>query len=244
MKLPLLAIAITFLVACSQSQQQEDPKIALTKKYWQALENNDVETLKQVLSEPKAADFFAGAEPGLTVESYEVLGLTEEGVNVKFVRHCYPDVIVPTVIVEKEGQPKVDFNATLKLQMEMVPYNEKTTQKYCYPFETYPLQGVINGKHWQAHHVERQAKIVAEECPEDNCASISSPRILFSNLDLSSDGGNLDYSRNITIYTPPDTNKTISTGSYRVSTTEEGKTKLELSFKDSDDFLNGYILVD
>ena len=249
MKVILIVITSLLFIGCAQ----EDPKVNLVKRFWQAMDTNDAETLRQVLSDPKQAEFLAGGSVGLALESYEVLESTKEGVNVKFARHCYPDVIVPTVVSEKNNMPKIDLMATFKSQMKQMAA-VKPTEKYCYEFQDQPLKGLINGKPWEAHHIDRQVidfgtrkeesfSIVAEECPEKNCLMLSSPKILISRLDLSSDGGNLDNSRNITIFTPPSDNKMVSQGSYRVSSTANGKTKLEISVKENDgDTINGYII--
>ncbi len=248
MKFVWIIFATLLLLGCAQ----EDPKVDLVKRFWQAMDTNDAETLRQVLSDPKQAENFADGSVVLEVESYEVLEPAKEGVNVKFVRYCYPDIIVSTVISEKDGTPKIDLKATLQAQMKQMA-GVKPTEKYCYQFQDRPMQGVINGKPWQADHMNRQMidfgtkkeeklSIVAEPCPQENCFMLSTPSVLVSNLDLSGDGGNFDNRNNITIFTPPGDNKILSEGSYRVSTSSDGKTKLELSFKDdSGDNINGYI---
>lgn len=74
------------------------------------------------------------------------------------------------------------------------------------------------------------------------CNGLTSPSLLISNLDFSGTGGNLDTQTNITIFTPPGTNQVISDGSYRLTTTDDGEAKLEISFlKDEGNFVNGFI---
>jgi len=248
MKIIWIALASLLLLGCAQ----EDPKVDLVKRFWQAMDTNDAESLKQLLSDPKQAEFISSGNVGLAIESYEVLESTSEGVNVKFVRSCYPDIIVPTVITEKDGTPKIDLMATFQAQMKKMA-GVKTTKKYCYDFQNQPMQGEINGKPWHANHVHRQVfdfgtkkeeslSIYSEKCPQENCFVVSTPSILISNLDLSGDGGNFGNNNSITIFTPPSDNLMISQGSYRVSSLSEGKTKLELSFKDdSGNSINGYI---
>ncbi len=248
MNIICIAFVTLLLLGCAQ----EDPKVDLVTRFWQAMDTNDAETLKQLLSDPQQAEFIASGNVAFAVESYEVLEPTSEGVNVNFVRHCYPDILVPTIIIDKNGTPKIDLIATLQAQMKRMA-EVKATKKYCYEFQDQPMQGVINGEPWQAQHVRRQVfdfgakkeeklSIYSETCRQDNCFMVSTPSLLISNLDLSGDGGNFGNNNNITIYIPPSENLMISQGSYRVSSLSDGKSKLEISFKDdSGNSINGYI---
>lgn len=114
------------------------------------------------------------------------------------------------------------------------------------------MQGKINGEPWKAHHLNRavydfgtkkseKLKIVSEPCQDEWCNGLESPALLI-NLDLSGNGGNFDSQNNITVFTPPNSNEVISEGNYRVSSTAEGKTKLEISFQeDEGNTVSGFI---
>ena len=71
---------------------------------------------------------------------------------------------------------------------------------------------------------------------------VATPSILISKLDFSGAGGNLDNKKNVTLYTPPGNNVMVTQGSYRLSKSAEGKTRLEISFNhDAENAINGYI---
>lgn len=246
MKVVWMVLMASLLLGCAK----QDANVDLVKQFWQAMAAGDAEALKPLLSDPRQAEFLANIS--LAIESYEVLDATQDGVNVKFVRHCYPDVIVPTIVVQKDGVPKVNFMATLQAQMKQMAGVEPT-QQYCYEFKDQPMQGVINGQPWQARHVHRQVvdfgnrteekiAIYADACPQDNCFMVATPSILISKLDFSGAGGNLDNKKNVTLYTPPGNNVMVTQGSYRLFKSAEGKTRLEISFNhDAENAINGYI---
>lgn len=119
-------------------------------------------------------------------------------------------------------------------------------------FEDQKLQGKLSGSIWVASHVSRQiydfgnkkeevASIYAEKCKGYDCLSIKSPSINLKRLSLNQGGGNFSMTNNITIYTPPNINFTVTNGIYNISN-ENGKMKLELKFWiDEENYLNGYI---
>ena len=241
-------ILVLLLSACSK----EDERVVLVKNYWHAMERGDQALLKQVLADPEQSSILDGAAPGLNVDSYEVLDVVEKGVNVKFSRYCYDDLVIPTILTEVDGIAKVDLNATIRVQVNALR-NEKTTKQYCYEFLDQPLQGVLGGEPWRGLHLtEMQIDfgshkkinrgIYTEPCTAAQCMQLASTSLNIGNLDLSGSGGNFDYQNNVTIVIPPGNNQVVTQGSYRVSTTPAGKTKLEISFKLSEDnALNGYI---
>jgi hypothetical protein len=209
--------------------------------------------LKSILTDPKEAEFIADGNISLTIESYEVMEPTTDGVNVKFSRHCYPDIIVPTVISNKGDQSKVDLMATLQAQMKKM-VGATTTERYCYGFTDQKMQGLLDGKPWQADNIQDAAKaygivgmesitLYSEPCPEEGgCFAVKSPRIIL-NFDLKSDGGNFSNKSNITLHFPPNKNQMVSTGSYRISSDGNGKTKLEISFfEDENNHIDGYLV--
>ncbi|MBF4521348.1 hypothetical protein HXZ60_05600 [Acinetobacter towneri] len=234
------------------AKKSEDPKVNLVQNFWQAMQAQDVETVKQLMSDPEQAMILENGHLNLAVDSFKVLDSTPEGVNVKFSRHCYPDMTLPTILTEKDGVVKVDFMATFQAHMKQSGHAEPTEQ-YCYKFKNEPMQGVINDRPWQADHVQREVvdfgtrksesvSILAEPCPQEGCVIPKNPSIIVSNLDFSGVGGNFNHQQNITIYTPPSDNRIITQGSYRISSSGH-QTKLEISFQEqSGDYVNGYIL--
>lgn len=115
-----------------------------------------------------------------------------------------------------------------------------------------PIQGKLFGENWIGVNVatqeydfgsrkETKTSIYAEQCEEFECLAVKSPSLNIANLDLSQ-SGELSLTNNITIFTPPDKNITITTGNYMVSRFE-GKIKLEIQFYDDENNqLTGHIL--
>lgn len=140
----------------------------------------------------------------------------------------------------------------MKAVCTLLSFQRKPTKQYCHDFADQPMQGKINGEPWKAHHLNRavydfgtkkseKLKIVSEPCQDEWCNGLESPALLI-NLDLSGNGGNFDSQNNITVFTPPNSNEVISEGNYRVSSTAEGKTKLEISFQeDEGNTVSGFI---
>lgn len=249
MRILSIMLASIFIFACTE----EDPKVGLANSFWQAAMSKDVETLKQLVSDPESADFLVADHVKLNIDSFEVLDATHEGVDVKFLTHCFPDITSPTIFTDMQGDLKVDVKSTFMAQMKMTRGRERT-KKYCYEFKDQPMQGVLFGQPWQAYYLDRQmvdfgtrkeerVAIHSEPCPDGYCFSLQTPSITLSRLDLSGDGGNFDHETNITIYNPPSDNILITEGSYRVSDAGDGDTMLEISFQDDDgNSINGYLV--
>ena len=194
------------------------------------------------------------ASGSLTLKTYEIQDEIANGVNVKFSRFCYDDVVVPTIVKEVSGRFKVDFRATLKAQMQMMK-SSKPNKKYCFDFENRPLSGKLNGQAWQfvkTHHqkidwgnkVSISTKLYGEDCDASSFGSCGKSSLIISNLDLSGDGGNFNNTNNVTIHVPPSENLVVSTGSYRI-TNEGNQKKIELSFNyDDNNVINGFFLLE
>jgi hypothetical protein len=115
------------------------------------------------------------------------------------------------------------------------------------------LQGVLDGQPWQAEQVEsvvydfgsrqeERACIYSAQCEEYECLAIESPSINISDLDMSSESGNLSHENGITIFIPPNKNVRVTEGFYRFSTAGDN-TKLELRFThDERNQVDGYII--
>ena len=246
-----IAILSTFLVACGSSEKK-----AIVKQYFDAMQASDVEVLKTILKKPKNADMFA-ADSGfsMTAKNIEILEEVATGVNVKYTRFCYADIIVPTIVVDTDDGLKVDLMATMKGEFNAMK-NSKPLKQYCYDFEDKPLSGTINKKPWtfvKSHSrdinwgtkVTTSTSLYAEDCDTELSGGCTLPSLIISNLDLTGSGGNLGAKENITIHTPPGDNEVISQGSYRVTPIENNKVKLELTFQNDDgNTVSGFILID
>jgi len=247
----LSLISLTLLVGCGDSEKQ-----ILVKNYYEAMQAKDVERLKSLLKTPKNAEMFS-PESGfsMTSNNFEVQDDVAEGVNVKYARFCYADLIVPTVVISTENGYKVDLMATMKGQFKAMK-ETKPLKKYCYEFEDTPLNGQINGKPWSfvksyareinwGTEITTSTSFYSEDCDTETYGSCKAPSLIISNLDLTSEGGNFGGKENITVHIPPGDNEVISQGSYRISHVEQNKVKVELSFKaDNGNFVNGYALID
>jgi len=245
----ITAVAAIFLISgCSQ----KNPDRELVGSFWTAALAHDVATLQEIIMPPEYARMFA-SDTGMrfTFEDFEVLASEGDAVNVRFSRFCYPDSVAPTILATTGDGKKVDVKASIRAITKALA-DVETTRKYCYDFADQVLQGFINGKPWRFHHLDRQnydfgtykqesLKLVADACPDKYCLMLKTPGILIDNLDLAGEGGNLGNEQNLTIHTPPGDNLFVTTGSYRVTKTASGKTRLEISFRESEEnYLNGY----
>ena len=241
----------TLLSGCGDSAKQ-----TIVKQYFSAMQNKDVTTLKTILKNPKNAEMFSPDSGfSMTLNTFEVLEDVPEGVNVKYSRFCYADMILPTIVVDTDDGYKVDLMATMKGEFKAMK-DSKPLKQYCYDFQEQPLTGILGGKPWsyvQSHtreinwgdKISQSTSLYAEQCDAEQYGSCSEPSLIISNLDLSGSGGNLNGRENITIHTPPNNNKVVSQGSYRVSQLENNQIKLELTFKhDNGDTINGHITLD
>jgi len=247
MKAVYTLLSLAILVGCSE----QTSKVSVVEDFWAAVSTQDLEAAKLVISNPEQAQFLEGLKGKLDRDNYEILAPTEDGVNVVFYSECFTDVAHPTFITEVGGEPKVDLQRTMMASFKATAQRQRTKQ-YCHDFADQPMQGKINGETWKAHHLNRavydfgtkkseEMKIVSEPCQDEWCNGLNSPALLI-NLDLSGSGGNFDSQNNITVFTPPGSNEVISEGSYRVSSTTEGKTKLEISFQeDESNTVSGFI---
>ena len=243
----LISLSIT---GCGSSEKQ-----LLVQQYFDAMQSNDVSTLRAILKNPKNADMFS-ADSGFSMSSknIEVLDEVPQGVNVMYTRFCYADIIVPTIVIKTDAGYKIDLMATMKNEFKAMK-NSKTLEKYCYAFDDMPLNGKLNGQAWsfiKSHNREiywgtytsTNISLYGEDCDVEFSGKCTLPYLIISNLNLSSDGGNLNTKENLTIHMPPSDNLIVSQGSYRVSKLENNTTKLELSFKvDDDNFINGQLLL-
>ncbi|MEW6997228.1 hypothetical protein AADZ86_05965 [Colwelliaceae bacterium BS250] len=253
MKKEILSVVLTstLLVACGDSEKQ-----ILVKDYFNAMQTKDVVTLQSILKNPKNADMFS-PESGfsMTSKNFEILDDVPQGVNVKYSRFCYADIVVPTVVVSSDKGYKIDMMATMKGEFKAMK-EAKPLKKYCYDFEDKPLSGQLNGKPWayvKSHareinwgtNITTSISLYAEDCDMEYSGGCTLPNLNISNLKLDTDGGNFGPRENMTIHTPPGDNETISQGSYRLTNVENNKVKVELSFKaDNGNYVNGYVLLD
>jgi len=253
MKIEILSLAIfsTLLVGCGDSEKQ-----TLVKRYFNAMQSKDVVILQSILKKPKNAAMFS-PESGfsMTLKNIEILDEVDKGVNVKYSRFCYPDIVVPTIVVNTDSGYKVDLIATMKGEFKAMK-EAKPLRKYCYDFEDKPLSGQLNGKPWnyvKSHSREinwgtsitTNVSLYAEDCDMEYSGGCNLPNLIISNLNLDAQGGNLGPKENITIHTPPGDNETISQGSYRVTAVDDKTVKLELSFiAGNGNALNGHIMLE
>ncbi len=246
--LVLLTLTTILLSGCGDTEKQ-----TIVKRYFEAMQAKDVATLKAIIKTPKNAEMFS-PESGFsfTSRNYEILDDVEQGVNIKYSRFCYDDLIVPTIVVTTEQGYKIDVMATMKGEFKAMK-NTKTTKKYCYEFEDKPLSGTLNSTPWSfvkshqreinwGNEITTSISLYSEECDAQYSGQCTKPSLIISNLNLNSTGGNLGPKENVTIHVPPGDNETVSQGSYRVSPIDDENVKVELSFKtDEGDSLNGHI---
>jgi len=246
------AILAIILLACGCSQS--DPATILVDNFWSAVQNNDVALLETLMSEPENAGMF-GKDSGFSInaESISVGDKLDNGnVNVVIKRFCYPDSSLETKLVSINDKLKVDVRETINTMMKSVG-DSKPTRKYCYSFDDQPMSGKISGKmvtmkYFNSEivdygtHKKESFVLTTEQCPDNNCYQLMTPKILLNDLNFESDGGNFSNTQNITLFTPPHFNSIIPSGSYRVTKTEAGRIRLEISFREDDDnYINGYI---
>lgn len=252
MNLKIVVIGLSVLsvvMACSPKNES----VQVVSTFWQAYSENDQQALASVLVKPEDAEFLAGGKS--TLSHYEVLNEVADGVDVKFSRFCYPDVIVPTKLVNVSGQQKVDFMATLRAQMKALK-NVQPLKKYCYDFDDKVLSGMLGGMPWSykkmhvreinwGTKISQNISVYSEDCDVEMQGQCTAPKLIISNLKLEGEGGNFTNQENLTIHEPPGSNNVVSTGSYRISTDADGQKKVEISFsKDSDNHLSGYFFLD
>lgn len=248
--LKLLAV-VSF--ACSQvACNTEKESTRVVSDFWKGMATNDKALLASVLEDKKQAEFLSQGKSTLT--NYEVLDEVPNGVEVKFSRFCYADMVIPTILKEVDGALKVDLRLTLRAQM--AAYREAVPLKqYCYDFDDKPLSGKLNNIAWHFNKVVNReinwgdkittnTTLYSEDCNTETYGECTQPSLIISNLDLTGVGGNFDNKVNVTIHIPPSDNVIISDGSYRVTESSEGK-KVEISFKKANEnTLSGYFILD
>ncbi|WP_347332943.1 hypothetical protein [Marinimicrobium locisalis] len=251
MKTVWIVLLFGLLVGCGQKSVET----TVVEEFWSALVSGDLESVSKLLANPEAAALLEGSTIELEEGQYEVLSTTEGGVNVRFSSECLADYTAPTMLTEVDGEQRVDLMGTLTAVMS-AKAEAQPKKQYCYDFADQPMQGRIGGEAWKAHHVNRavydfgaktseQLKIVAEPCQDEWCNGLQSPSILVSGLDLSGSGGDFSMENNVTLFIPPNSNKIVTEGSYRVSSPSEGQVKLELSFqKGQNNRVNGFVVFD
>ena len=237
---------MTLLFSCSQSNED----VMVATKYWQAQKNKDMSALAATLADPKEIEMFKHMK--FSANKFIVSKVNDE-VLVKLERFCYPDLVINMAIVDIKGIKKVDSKLTTRNFFESAMKNNKPLKKYCYDFDDKRLSGKINGQMWDYKKVATRVvdwgtkktisvSVYAEDCNTESYGYCKLPKLIISNLDLSSDGGNFTNSENITIHTPPSDNEIISKGSYRISHPNPDITKIEISFeKGTQNFLNGFV---
>jgi len=237
------------ITSCSQA----DPKIMLAQIFLDSFDKGNIKIRKEIVSDPTRVDelFESTRKNNSKLDrSYEIIGVTSGGVNVKFLKDCHSDIVSTIVTTEIDGQLKIDLKATyLGL---LTSGNREKTRKYCYEFIDKPLQGKLRNQPWQARHAyldeyefadstEEQLLIAAETCTDKLCTSVLSPKIL-TKLDLRYDGGNFDGENYIMVIREGG-GTIMYEGSYRLSPTADGKTKLEISLdNDENNSVSGYVV--
>lgn len=246
-----MGLSASLLIGCSQQQ----PEVEVAEKFWSAMAAENMEVIKDTISDPSHMQYLDGWTIDIDEEGYKIGELTDAGVAITWFEDCYTDVTHPTVIAVSGGQPKVDLGRTMQ-SMFRASAGQKPIRQYCHSFKDQPMQGVLNGEAWSADHINRQMfdfgthkkaslKIVPQPCSDERCHDLTTAQITISNLNWDGTGGNFSAKENITIFTPPSTNEVITDGSYRISKTTEGLAKLELSFKqDESTRINGYVVFD
>lgn len=249
MKIMFILIVLNIVLISGCSEPNESTKVV--SAFWKAFSENDKETLEQILENPEDAEFLMRGKP--TVTNYEVLNEVEGGVNVRFSRYCYEDLISPTKLVNVNGRKKIALFPTLKAQIA-ISKTSTPLKKYCYEFDDKPLSGFLDGSPWlfkkaKNREIDWGTKITnnttlySEDCDTETFGKCTKPRLIISNLDLDSEGGNFTNKVNITIHKPPSDNQIITTGSYRVSRFN-GEKKVELTFNhDNKNNLSGYYFI-
>jgi len=230
---------------------QSEP-VQVTSIFWEGMTTNNKELLLSVLESKEDAEFLSQGKS--TLKEYEVLAEVPGGVEVKFSRFCYADIIIPTILKEVNGSLKVDFRSTLREQFK-ANKSAVTLSKYCHDFDDKPLTGILNGHSWSfvksksreidwGDTITTNTTLYSEDCDTEVSGKCSEPSLIISNLDLSGEGGNFNNRVNVTIHTPPGDNLVISTGSYRVSG-KSGNKKVELSFnQDSQNIISGHFFIE
>ncbi|MEW6992048.1 hypothetical protein AADZ91_15370 [Colwelliaceae bacterium 6441] len=246
--LSIWLVSLFLIAGCSQLSDS----VRVTTAFWQAFNENDKQGLEAVLKAPKDAEFLVKGKS--THFDYEVLGEVAEGVEVKFSRFCYPDVIASTILVDVAGEKKVDFMATFRAQMAAMK-GVSTTKKYCYDFNDVTLTGKLNGQAWSfvktnireinwGNKITQSVKVYAENCDVEAGGACTLPALNISNLKLDGEGGNFSNIENLSIYVYPSFNNIVSSGSYRITKLDDGRKKIELSFeKDRDNYLSGHFIL-
>jgi len=247
-KLAIVLSILSLQIACSEQNEA----VKVTSDFWKGMSTNNKILLESVLENKSDAEFLSQGKS--TLLNYEVLGEVPNGVEVKFSKFCYADMVIPTILKKVDGALKVDFRLTLREQMK-AHRNAETLRAYCYDFDEKPLDGTLAGKPWsfvksKSHEINWgdkitiNTKLYSEDCDTETHGECTKPSLIISNLNLEGSGGNFTNAVNITIHVPPGDNQVISTGSYRVSRQGTNK-KVELSFEhDPENKLSGYFIIE
>lgn len=249
MKKLILCICVTILSGCSQPNED----IILATKYWEAQKNNNLTELEGLLSAPEEIGTFKHMK--FIGESFSATQSDEGDILVNIKRFCYPDLIVNTEVIDVNGVKKIDSKATIKNLFIAARENSQPIKKYCYDFDNTKLSGKINGQAWAVKKVDSRVidwgtekttniALHPEDCNTEYTGGCELPKLMISNLNLKGDGGNFTTTENITIHTPPSDNQIISKGSYRITHSNKGETKIEISLKHNEqNYLNGFVIV-
>ncbi len=249
MKIYFVLFSITFLlVGCSN----QDPKIELANKYWQALVDDDTELLKTIVETPNDENTQLMIKRGYSGDFPTILDINSNGVTVKIKRYCYPDLTTTTHINEVNGEFKVNHLDTMQ-SLFQVMRKAKTNKKFCYEFEDQPMQGKIDGKDWRPTHILEEPflnstvpTLYESECELDkfgfkNCSKIMLFR--FNNGNDKSQSGNFGDYTNMTMYSPP-SNNLIGLGSFKISQKTDVSYKLEITYKhDENNYISGFLVI-
>ena len=138
MKFSVIVVMLILMFGCSQ----KDADIDLVEKFWVAAKNNNVESLRGLISVPEKASMF-DKEQGFSmdIETINVGRKLENGdIETTFKRFCYPEISSVTKLILYEGVSKVDVNATFMAQFKDGK-NIKPLKKYFIPSMTSKCQG-------------------------------------------------------------------------------------------------------
>ncbi len=249
MKEIIYCLTLVLLFGCSKPTED----VLVATKYWEYQRGDNLTDLVTTLAEPEQIKTFKHLK--LDIESFAIAGNDESGVLVNIKRFCYPELNVMTSIVEIDGVKKVDSKATIKNLFEVLKSKNEPVRKYCYDFENVELSGEINGQAWSVKKIDYRVidwgnkkstsiSLHPEECDTEYSGACKRPKLIISQLNLNGVGGNMSGTENITIHTPPSDNRVISKGSYRVTKNEQGKIRVEISFKhDDQNYLNGFVVL-
>lgn len=247
----LLAGLIVSLLIYGCSPRNPDTEVA--EAFWRAVQAQDAEAILALSSDPEEGKVFSSGFFQTAFKHLEVLSNGPDGVEVRFMFDCYPDVVAMTKMSGRDGARKVDVAASIKAHIaQSAGQKHAPTKKYCYEFSNQALQGKLDGSAWvfkQAHRMTVEMgtvthefiSLTAESFENGNFIPSSTPFLSVGTLDWNGDGGNLDSERSVTINSKGKLFM-VSDGSYRIARLQNGTTRLEISFYlDESNHLNGYV---